>query len=89
MNVTISERAKKILRILASGEALPRAAIAEAIGETRINTIRELNRLVEQKLVATFGEARATSFGIAASIVATLVIRQKTAPANIDSTAAA
>jgi DNA-binding IclR family transcriptional regulator len=51
MVVTISERAKKILRTLAAGDALSRAAIAQAVNETRTNTIRALNRLVEQELV--------------------------------------
>lgn len=64
MNVTISERSKKILLVLAPGEALPRAAIEKAISETRINTIRELKRLVEQGLVATSGEARAITYTI-------------------------
>ncbi|MBU3979620.1 Fic family protein [Patescibacteria group bacterium] len=64
MNVTISERAKKILRVLANGEALPRAAIEKSINETRINTIRELNRLVELRYVQTSGEARATTYTI-------------------------
>jgi Fic family protein len=61
---TISQRAKMILRRLASGEALSRAAIEEAINETRINTIRELNRLVELNYVTTLGEARATTYTI-------------------------
>lgn len=65
MNVTISERAKKVLRVLASGEALSRADIEKAIRETRIITIRELSRLVEQGLVVTSGEARATVYIIA------------------------
>lgn len=64
MNVTVSERAKKVLRALASGGALPRADIEKTIGATRIITIRELNRLVEQGLVATSGEARATVYAI-------------------------
>jgi Fic family protein len=62
MNVTISPRGIKILRALATGEALSRAAIEQAIGETRINTIRELGRLVEAGYVATAGEARATTY---------------------------
>ncbi len=62
MNVTISPRGIKILRVLATGEALSRAAIEQAIGETRINTIRELGRLVEAGYVATAGEARATAY---------------------------
>lgn len=64
MNVTISERAKKILRILAQGNALSRTTIEKAISETRINTIRELNRLVKQNFVKTSGEARATIYMI-------------------------
>src|SRR5258706_5012083 len=64
MNVTISERSKKILRVLASGEALSRPTIERSINETRINTIRELNRLVKQGFVASSGEARATVYSI-------------------------
>lgn len=62
---TISERAKKVLQVLSSGHALSRAAIAQATHETRINTIRELNRLVAKRLVAVSGEARATVYTIA------------------------
>jgi len=65
MNVTISARSKNILRLLASGEALSRADIEKAINETRINTIRELNRLVDEGLVTTSGEARATVYTLA------------------------
>lgn len=64
MNDTISERAKKILRVLASGDPLPRTAIEKTINETRINTIRELNRLIELRYVETSGEARATMYAI-------------------------
>ncbi len=64
MTGTISQRAKKILHVLASGEALSRAAIEKAINETRMNTIRELNRLVERTYVKTSGEARATTYTI-------------------------
>ena len=64
MNVTISERAKKILRVLARGISLSRAEIEKKIDETRINTIRELNTLVDLKYVSTSGEARATTYSI-------------------------
>jgi fido (protein-threonine AMPylation protein) len=64
MNETISPRAIKILRVLAPGKSLSRAAIAQAVGETRINTIRELGRLVELGYVATSGTARATTYAI-------------------------
>lgn len=62
--VTISERAKKILQVLAAGEALSRANIEKATSETRITTMRELNHLVAQGLVATSGEARSTVYAI-------------------------
>ncbi len=64
MNDTISPRAIKILQVLTSGEQLARAAIAQAVGETRINTIRELGRLVELGYVATSGTGRATTYAI-------------------------
>lgn len=64
MHVTISERAKKILLLLAAGEALSRANIEKATSETRITTIRELNRLMQQGLVDTSGEARATVYSV-------------------------
>ena len=64
MNVTISERSKKILQVLASDKALSRVDIEKIINESRINTIRELNRLVEQGFVVTAGEARATVYTI-------------------------
>src|SRR6266516_1433970 len=64
MNETISPRAIKILRVLAPGENLSRPAIAQAVGETRINTIRELGRLVELGYVATSGTGRATTYAI-------------------------
>lgn len=64
MNVTITDRSKRILQVLAAGEALSRAAIEKAINETRINTIRELNRLLELGYVQTTGEARATTYTI-------------------------
>jgi fido (protein-threonine AMPylation protein) len=64
MNDTISGRAKKILRVLAMGNALSRTTIEEAISETRMNTIRELNRLVKLNYVKTTGEARATAYTI-------------------------
>jgi fido (protein-threonine AMPylation protein) len=54
----------KILRVLAPGVNLSRAAIAQAVGETRNNTIRELGRLVELGYVATSGTARATTYAI-------------------------
>src|SRR6266545_1091327 len=61
---TISPRAIKILRVLAPGDNLSRAVIAEAVGETRNNTIRELGRLVDLGYVATSGAARATTYAI-------------------------
>ncbi len=64
MNATISPRAIKILRLLAPGENLSRAIIAQAVGETRDTTIRELRRLVELGYVATSGTARATTYAI-------------------------
>lgn len=64
MNETISPRAIKILRVLAPGENLSRAAIAQAVGETRLNTIRELGRLVELGYVATSGTGRATTYAV-------------------------
>jgi fido (protein-threonine AMPylation protein) len=64
MNDTITPRAIKILQVLTSGEQLSRAAIAQAVGETRINTIRELGRLVELGYVATSGTGRATTYAI-------------------------
>src|SRR6266508_6425255 len=64
MNATITPRAIKILRVLAPGENLSRPAIAQAVGETRNNTIRELGRLVELGYVATSGIARATTYAI-------------------------
>lgn len=64
MNVTISERSKKILQVLASGNSLPRADIEKAIGETRINTIRELKSLLEQGFITSSGEARAIVYAI-------------------------
>ena len=64
MNATISERSKKILRTLSSGQALPRTIIESTINESRDNTIRELKSLIEQKLVSTSGEARATVYTI-------------------------
>ncbi len=64
MNATISERSKKILQVLASGEALSRTSIEATINESRDNTIRELKQLVEQQLVSSSGEARATVYTI-------------------------
>lgn len=64
MSATISERSKKILQVLARDEALPRVAIEQAINESRDNTIRELKRLVEQRYIATTGQARATVYSI-------------------------
>src|SRR5262245_55363325 len=64
MNATIPPRSAEILQVLAPGESLSRAAIAEAVGETRDNTIRELGRLVEFGYVATSGTARATTYAI-------------------------
>jgi fido (protein-threonine AMPylation protein) len=64
MNVTITDRSKKILRLLATGNRLSRAATQQAMGESRINTIREFGRLVDQGYVETYGEARATVYGI-------------------------
>ncbi len=64
MNATITPRAIKILRVLAPGENLSRPAIAQAVGETRDNTIRELGRLVELGYVATSGTGRATTYAI-------------------------
>jgi fido (protein-threonine AMPylation protein) len=64
MAVTISERSQRILKVLSSGESLSRATIAQATNESRINTIRELNHLVNQQLVAVSGEARATVYTI-------------------------
>src|SRR6266581_9664687 len=64
MNDTISPRAIRILQVLVSGEYLSRAAIAQAVGETRINAIRELGRLVELGYVATSGTGRATIYAI-------------------------
>jgi len=64
MNATIPDRSKKILQLLARGEALSRVVIEQAIKESRDNTIRELKRLVEQGYVATTGEARATVYTI-------------------------
>ena len=62
--VTITDRSKEILRLLATSGLLSRVAIEQAIEESRINTIRELGRLVDQELVATVGEARATVYRI-------------------------
>ncbi len=64
MDVTQSARSTKILRLLAGGEVLPRPAIEQAIGESRINTIRELGRLIEAGHVVTSGEGRATAYAI-------------------------
>lgn len=64
MNATISVRAEKILRLLATGEMLSRAAIETAIGESRISTIRELNHLIQLAYVQAHGEARATTYAI-------------------------
>jgi Fic family protein len=64
MNETISPRAIRILRVLAPGENLSRAAIAQAVGETRLNAIRELGRLVELGYVATSGTGRATTYAV-------------------------
>lgn len=64
MDVTISERATNILRILASGHTFSRADIENAIGETRINTIRELKKLSEQGFITSTGEARAIVYSI-------------------------
>lgn len=65
MNDTIPLRAIKILRFLATGEAFTRAEIEEAAGETRLSTIRELNRLVDAGYVVITGEARATRYVLA------------------------
>jgi len=62
MTATISERAKKILRVLASQGTLPRTEIEKEINESRDNTIRELKTLIEQELVAVSGDARATVY---------------------------
>ena len=64
MNATILDRSKRILQVLATGQALSRVEIQEAIKESRDNTIRELSRLVDQELVSTTGEARATVYSI-------------------------
>lgn len=64
MDATISERGKKILQVLATGATFSRATIEKTINESRDNTIRELKVLVEQQLVATSGEARATVYFI-------------------------
>src|SRR6266702_2715764 len=64
MNATISSRAIEILRVLAPSENLSRPAIAQAVGETRDNTIRELGRLIELGYVATSGTGRATTYAI-------------------------
>jgi len=64
MTVTISERAKNILRSLLSGEALSRAEIQKVTGQTRINTIRELKRLADKGYVTVSGQARATVYRI-------------------------
>ncbi len=64
MNVTITDRSKKILRLLATFDKLARVAIQQATGESRINTIRELGQLVDQGYVETYGEARATVYAI-------------------------
>lgn len=61
----ISQRSANILRLLAVGEDFSRVDIAQAIGESRINTIRELNRLVDQGYVQVSGEARATRYQLA------------------------
>ena len=65
MYATISERSKKILRLLAKGEALSRASIEQTINESRDNTIRELRWLVDQGHIVTSGEARAIVYAIA------------------------
>lgn len=67
MDVTISLRSKRILQELAYGGSLSRAAIENAIGETRINTIRELNHLIELGYITASGEARATVYTITPS----------------------
>jgi fido (protein-threonine AMPylation protein) len=64
MAATISERSKKILRMLLGGEPRSRKAIEEATSESRITTIRELGTLVEQGLVRVSGGARATVYTI-------------------------
>ena len=64
MNETLNPRAQEILRVLAAGDSLSRAAIQEAISETRINTIRELRRLFDLGYVAARGESRATTYAI-------------------------
>jgi Fic family protein len=65
MYATISERSKKILRLLAKGEVLSRVSIEQAINESRDNTIRELRWLVDQGYIVTSGEARAIVYAIA------------------------
>lgn len=64
MNDTISDRSKKILRALAGGEAMSRAAIEEATKESRNNVIRELAKLLHTGLVQSSGEARAKVYSI-------------------------
>src|ERR1051326_5136707 len=64
MNDTINPRATKILRVLTAGRLLSRAEIQEAIGETRINTIRELGKLLRLGHVVATGESRAIRYGI-------------------------
>jgi len=57
-----SPRTTIILRTLAASGPLSRATIADAIGESRSTTIRELGRLVDLGYVATAGDARATTY---------------------------
>ncbi len=66
MNATISNRSVKILRVLARSGSMSRAEIEVAIGESRINTIRELGQLENNNYIQKSGAARATVYTISA-----------------------
>jgi Fic family protein len=65
MIVTITDRQKKILQSLTSGVVLSRREIEEQTGESRINVIRELGKLVDMGYVSSHGAARAVTYGLA------------------------
>jgi|SRR5690242_8149386 len=64
---SISERASRILRILADGEEHGRAYIETTANASRATINRELSALVSAGLVTTSGSARATSYRITAA----------------------
>ncbi len=65
MDVTQTPRVQNILRFLAaSAQPVLRSAVEEAIGESRVTTVRELGQLVKSGYVVASGESRATVYAI-------------------------